>query len=153
LEKPFLAPYILLDGLPNQDNMQEQLPTGELAAYTQKKAAGELKQVEDDTLEKAGAYLEAKAYDEIISLLLSIDKEIELISSESRKLRLQGKLDVSIFNIMMKGYCGIKEKIFDLSNQYGLSKEVRGLYSFKLYASKVCNERKHLGLFDECNTC
>ncbi len=133
--------------------MQEQLPAGELSIYTEKRAAGELKQVEDDTIRKARAYLEGKAYDEIISLILSIDREIELISSESRKLRLEGKLDVSIFNILMKGYCDIKEKIFDLSNQYGLSKEVRGLYNFNVYASKVCNEPKHLGLFNESNTC
>ena len=133
--------------------MQEQLPAGELAVYTQKKAAGELKQVEDDTLRKARAYMEAKAYDEIISLLLNMDKEIELISGESLKLRLQGKLDIDIFNVLMKGYCDIKEKIFDLSNQYGLSKEIRGLYNFNTYASKACNEPKDLGLFDEGNTC
>ncbi len=133
--------------------MQEQLPTGELAAYTQKKAADELKQIEDNTLQKVRAYMEAKAYDEIISLLLGIDKEVELISSESRKLRLQGKLDVSIFNVLMKGYCDIKEKVFDLSNQYGLSKEVRGLYNFNMYAGKTCNEPRHHRLFNEGRTC
>lgn len=133
--------------------MQEQLPAGELSIYTEKRAAGELKQVEDDTIRKARAYLEGKAYDEIIHLLLSIDREIELISNESHKLRLQGKLDVSIFNVLMKGYCDIKEKIFDLSNQYGLSKEVRGLYNFNMYAGKTCNEPKDLGLFNESNTC
>ncbi|MFY3739714.1 MAG: hypothetical protein HMLIMOIP_000133 [Candidatus Nitrosomirales archaeon] len=133
--------------------MQEQLPAGELSIYTEKKAAGELKQVEDDTIRKARAYLEGKAYDEIITLLLSIDREIELISGESRKLRLEGRLDVSIFNILMKGYCDIKEKVFDLSNQYGLSKEVRSLYNFSMYASKTCNEPKDLGLFNESNTC
>ena len=133
--------------------MQEQLPAGELAAYTQKKASSELKQIEDDTLQKAREYLEAKAYDEIISLLLTIDKEIELISSDSRKLKLQGKLDVSIFNVLMKGYCDVKEKIFDLSNQYRLSKPIRGLYNFNAYARKTCNEPRQLGLFNESNTC
>ncbi|MGH9921449.1 MAG: hypothetical protein ACRD38_01715 [Nitrososphaerales archaeon] len=132
--------------------MQEQLPGGELSIYTQKKATGELKQMEDDTLQKARDYMEAKAYDEIINLLSSIDKEIELISSDSRKLRLQGKLDVSIFNVLMKGYCDIKEKVFNLSSQYGLSKEVRGLYNFNIYASKASNEPKDPGLFNESNT-
>ena len=133
--------------------MQEQLPAGELAVYTQKKAAGELKQIEDDTLRKARAYMEVKAYDEIISLLLNMDKEIELISGESLKLRLQGKLDIDIFNVLMKGYCDIKEKIFDLSNQYGLSKEIKGLYNFNTYASKTCNEPKHSGLINEDGAC
>jgi hypothetical protein len=133
--------------------MQEQLPAGELAAYTVKKAADELKQVEDDTLQKAKAYMEAKAYDEIISLLLNIDKEIELISNESRKLRLEGKLDLNIFNTLMKGHCDIREKIFDLSNRYGISKEVRGLYNFNTYAIKARSAAKPNNLFNESNTC
>ncbi|GEM_PF-2997028 len=132
--------------------MQEQLPAGDLSTYTQKTAAAEVKQVEEATLRRGRDYLEAKSYDEIINLLLNMDREIELISSESRKLRLEGKLDLDIFNILMKGYCGIKEKIFDLSNQYGLSKEVRGLYNFNVYAGKTCNESRDLGLFNESNT-
>ncbi|MGH9934415.1 MAG: hypothetical protein ACRD3Z_04780 [Nitrososphaerales archaeon] len=133
--------------------MQEQLPAGELGVYTQKNATAELKQAEADTLQRTRVYMEAKAYDEIINLLLNIDREIELILSESRKLRLEGKLDVGIFSVLMKGYCGIKEKILELSNQYGLSKEVRGLYNFNMYASKTCNEPKDPELFNEGNTC
>lgn len=133
--------------------MQEQLPAGELAVYTQKRAAAELKQVEDATLLKARAYLEAKAYDETINLLLNIDREIELISNESRKLRLQGKLDIDIFNVLMKGYCDIKEKIFDLSKQCGVSKEVRGLYNFNTYARKAYSVPRRNNLFNESNTC
>ena len=147
-----MAPFILLVGLPNQDNMQEQLPAGEIV-YTQKKAADELKLIEADTLQKARAYMEAKAYDEIINLLLNIDKEIELISNESCKLRLQGKLDTDIFNILMKGYCDIKEKIFDLSREYKVSKEVRGLYNFNTYARKVSSITRRNNLFNESNTC
>ncbi len=97
----------------------------------------ELKQVEIDAMQKARAYLEARAYDEIVNLLLGTDEEIELIVSESRRLKLQGKLDVSIFNTLIKGYSDIKEGIFDLSNQYGLFKEIRSLYNFNKYAGKV----------------
>ncbi len=96
--------------------MPGQLPLGEISRYTAKEAASELKQVEIDSIQKFRAYLEARAYDEIVDLLLGIDDEIELIVKESRRLRLQGKLDVNVFNVLIKGYSEIKEKIFDLSD-------------------------------------
>lgn len=117
--------------------MPSQLPLEEIPQYTRKDAIGELRQVEIDVMQKARACLEAKAYDEIVSLLLGIDEEVMLTVSESRRLRLQGKLDVNIFNVLIKGYSDIKEKIFDLSDQYGLLKEVRSLYNFNKYAGKV----------------
>ena len=117
--------------------MGNQLPLGELSQYTSKEAIDELKQTEIDAMQKARTCLEGKAYDEVVNLLLGIDEEIELIVSESRRLRLQGKLDVNIFNTLIKGYSEIKEKIFDLSNRYGLLKEIRSLYNFNKYAGRV----------------
>ncbi len=117
--------------------MPSQLPLGEISRYTAKEAASELKQIEINALQKFRACLETRAYDEIVNLLLGIDEEVTLTVSESRRLRLQGKLDVNIFNVLIKGYSDIKEKIFDLSDQYGLLKEVRSLYNFNKYAGKV----------------
>jgi len=117
--------------------MRDQLPLGEIPRYTQKEAIGELKQAEIDIILKARACLEARIYDEVVSLLLGIDDEIEQIVSESRRLKLQGKLDVNIFNTLIKGYSDIKERIFDLSDEHGLLKEIRSLYNFNKYGRKV----------------
>ncbi len=133
--------------------MHEQFPVGALSPYTQSEAVDELKQIEVDMMRRVRTCLEGKACDEIISSLLDIDKEIELVLNESRRLRLQGKLDVNVFNILVKGYSDIKEKIFDLSSQYGFLKQVRSLYNFNKYAGRVSIESKRVGLFNESNTC
>jgi hypothetical protein len=117
--------------------MRYQFPIKETIQYTTKEAVSELKQVEIDAMRRVKACLEGNAYDEIVNLLLDIDAEIELIVNESRRLRLQGKLDVNIFNIMVKGYSDIKERVFDLLNRYGLLKEIRSLYTFNKYAAKA----------------
>jgi len=117
--------------------MREELPLEEFGRYSAKEAIRELKRVEIDAIEKARNYLEAKKYEDVVSILLDLDKEIDLLTYEARRLKLQGKLDVNIYGVLITGYADIKEKIFDLTDQHGILKEIRNLYGYHKHAIEV----------------
>jgi len=54
-----------------------------------------------------------------------------------RRLKLQGKLDANIYGILITGYAGIKEKIFDLADRHGILKEIRNLYGYHKHLIEV----------------
>lgn len=117
--------------------MREELPLEEPEQYSAREAMRELKGVEIDAIEKARSYLEAKKYEGVISILFDLDKEIDLLTSEARRLKLQGRLDVKIYGVLITGYADIKEKIFDLTDQHRILKEIRNLYGYHKHVIEV----------------
>ena len=118
--------------------MGDTLPTKE--RYTVQEAQRELKGVGHDVFENVRNHLEAGEWREIVQILLDLDNEVDLIIKEARRLRLQGKLDLEIYSILIDGYSNLKERIFELAGEHGVLKQVRSLYNFNKYAMKVTKD-------------
>jgi hypothetical protein len=122
--------------------MQGHLPVNG-TLYAVGEAQVELKTLEQNTVDRARNHLELREPGAVVSILLDLDNEVDLIMKESRRLRLEGKLNVNIYNVLIDGYSHIKEKVYELAGQYGFLKEVRSLYNFNRYAVKAVKAVKH----------
>ena len=114
------------------------LPTKE--RYTVREAQRELNGVEHDVFENVRTHLEAGEWRDIVQILLNLDNEVDLIIKESRRLRLQGKLDLEIYSTLINGYSNLRERIFELAGEHGVLKQIRSLYNFNKYAMKVTKD-------------
>ena len=123
--------------------MGDTLPTKE--RYTVQEAQRELKGVWHDVFENVRNHLEAGEWREVVQILLDLDNEVDLIIKEARRLRLQGKLDLEIYSILINGYSNLRERIFELAGEHGVLKHVKSLYNFNKYAMKVTKDAS-------CNT-
>lgn len=96
--------------------------------------------MEHDVFENVRNYLESGEWREVVQILLDVDNEVDLIIKEARRLRLQGKLDLEIYSVLINGYSNVRERIYELAGEHGVLKQVRGLYNFNKYAVKVTKD-------------
>lgn len=118
--------------------MQNHLRTKEV--HIMRETQIELKKVEHDAVEGARKYFESGKVGEVVCILLDLDNEVDLIVKEGRRLRLEGKLDMSIYNVLIDGYSHTKERIYKVAEHYGYFKQISSLHNFNRHAIKLTKQ-------------
>lgn len=113
-----------------------------MASYSSEDALKELKEIESKFLYKTENFVRDKNPEAIARILLAIDNELFETESEARRLRLSGQLDVNVYRTLIDGYFGLQRQVIELSEKYGLGRDVRDKYSFLMVEVSLAKRKE-----------
>jgi hypothetical protein len=96
--------------------------------YQEADALNELNTLERQYISATERHLEQGNALQIAYLLHALDREIENLVREGRNLKLQGKLDLKVYQILVTGYCQLGRKVLEISERNGFGEQVKSYY-------------------------